>query len=716
MKSSMQVAVTKAVAVGSFVALSVFALGGQATAEVDKSTESRVVASYDKLALSFEVNQGQTDKRVKFLSRSQGYTVFLTSTEAVLTLAKSGARKSAASYLSGPKPEDAENIETVLRMQLVGANPEPQVAGLEELPGKVNYFIGNDPTKWHANISTYAKVEYKDIYPGIDLIYYGRQRELEYDFLVARGADPKTITLAFEGSEGLQVDARGDLVMHTAQGEIRLHKPVVYQEMNGGRKEISGGYVLKDKHRVGFQVAAYDGSKSLIIDPVLSYSTYVGGSDTDEGTAVAVDSAGNAYVTGSTLSPNFPTARPLQAAKAGVVDAFVAKLDATGGTLLFSTYLGGAALDQGNAIALDGTGNTYVTGTTGSDDFPTTAGAFQIIFAGGINALDAFVTKLSAAGSSLVYSTYLGGNLGGGLDAGYGIAVDASGNAYVTGQSNSTNFPTTPGAYRPTFFSGAEAFVTKLTPDGSGLVYSTYLGGASFDAGNAIAIDSFGNAYVTGTTRSLDFPTTAGAFQRTFGGGGFPGGDAFVTKLNDTGSALVYSSYLGGSMSENLGDFTGSIAVDSAGNAYVTGSTASVDFPTARPLQAANAGGVDAFVTKITDVIQIAIDIKPDGFPNSINLGSGGTVPVAIFSTATFDATTVDPTAVTLAGAQAALKGKGTLMSSVEDVDGDGLLDLVIHVRTEALQLSDTDTEAVLEGKTFDGALIRGTDSVRVVP
>ena len=571
------------------------------------AAEPPVLANYGKLPLSFEINRGQTDEAVKFLSRGKGYTLFLTSTDAVLSLRKGSAEPEAqvprlvndrggtgvSPVASGsPLPQPA-----VLRMKLLGANPEARVTGIEELPGKSNYFIGNDPEKWRTNVPHYSKVNYEEVYPGIDLVYYGTdQQQLEYDFVVSPGADPKAIQLAVEGAEEIRVDGDGDLVVETEGGEVRFHKPVVYQKEEPQRQYLDGRYVLDDaNHEVSFEIAAYDASKPLIIDPVLSYSTYVGGSETDEGSGIAVDASGNAYVTGSTRSANFPVVSPFQSSNNGF-DVFVTKLNSSGNALLYSTYLGGSVSfgDFGGDIAVDSSGNAYVTGTTFSTDFPM-ANPFQA----GLNGTsDAFVAKLNADGSALLYSTYLGGsgteNPDDPVDG--GIAVDGLGNAYVTGTTFSTDFPTVHPLQAAHGGGIDDAFVTKLNPTGSALVYSTYLGGDGGESGTSIAVDSSGNAYVTGQTDSTDFPIQ-NPFQAAFGGGGVAFlGDAFVTKLNAAGNALVYSSYLGGS-SDDIGR---SIAVDASGNAYVSGFTLSTDFPTASPIQPAFGGGLrDIFVTKL---------------------------------------------------------------------------------------------------------------------
>lgn len=505
--------------------------------ESDGATKVGVQAVYSHLPLSFEANQGQADEQVHFLSRASGYALFLASTEAVLAVRKAITRqtrhRTAVSFTpAAPVPlgsPASPDTGLVLHLQLVGANPRPQVAGLEELPGKVNYFLGNNPEKWRINIPTYARVRYRDIYPGVDLVYYGDQHQLEYDFVVAPRGDPHTIRLSFQDQAGQallpHIDAQGNLVVHATGGEVRLLTPRIYQERDSGRQLLSGHYVLfphfdnpdsgSQIQDVGFEVAAYDSSKPLIIDPVLSYSTYLGGSSVDSGSSIAVDASGNAYITGLTYSPNFPLAFPLQgtiSTDTGYV-AFVTKLNATGSALVYSTYLGGKYGSNANAIAVDALGNAYMTGRTGPD-FPL-ANPVQSIFGGG--SFDAFATKLDATGSMLIYSTYLGGSTN--ADYGTGIAVDTAGNAYVTGSAG-LHFPTTAGAFQaPCADVNGDAFVTKLNATGSAFLYSTCLGGSGPDFGSAIAVDSSGNAYVTGSTTSkhvplaTGFPTTPGAFQ-----------------------------------------------------------------------------------------------------------------------------------------------------------------------------------------------------------
>ena len=578
------------------------------------AADARLSERYGKLPLSFEANQGQTHKDVRFLSRGPGYSLYLTASEAILVLLRPNSEgKQDGRSTPRRREAPAQTMPVALRMSIVGAAPAPLVGGLEELPGKANYFIGKDPAKWRTDVPTYAKVHYREVYPGIDLVYYGNQRQLEYDFVVAPGADPRKVVLGFKGADKLEIDAQGDLVLHIPGGAIRQHKPVVYQEIDGTRQEVTGSYVLRGATRVGFHVAAYDRSRPLIIDPVvLSYSTYLGGSGNESGSGIAVDANGNAYVTGVTTSNNFPTEfGGFQRACAGTFcgEAFVTKLNPTGSALIYSTYLGGRGHDFGISVAVDFAGNAYVTGSTESDDFPTTVGAYQRVQRGFTNA---FITKLNPTGSALIYSTLFGGD---NFNSGFGIAVDAAGNAYVTGQTSSNIFPTTAGAFQMKLAGGGlttgDAFVTKLDPAGSTPIYSTYLGGSGSDEGRGIALDSEGNAYVTGSTQSNNFPTTGGAYQPALRSGAT--GNAFVTKLNTTGSAAVYSTYLGGSRTEfgfGSADEAFGIAVDIAGNAYVTGETFSTDFPTTpgafQPAKRDVVEGVllggattDGFVTKL---------------------------------------------------------------------------------------------------------------------
>jgi hypothetical protein len=617
------------------------------THPTDRNPSARLLENYGKLPLSFEGNQGQTDGAVKFLTHGKGYTMFLTAEGAVMELRapskKDNPTEGVGEISPGRRRPSMESERSaVLRMKLVGANQGARVEGAEVLPGKSNYFLGNDPSKWRVDVPNYSRVKYESVYPGVDLVYYGNQGQLESDFIVAAGADAGAIRLRMEGARRMRINRDGDLEVKIRGGEVVLGKPVVYQRSDGetDRHVIAGRFVVLGKKEVGFKVANYDKKEPLIIDPVLRYSTYLGGSDIDSGNAIAADASGNAYVTGYTYSTNFPTVNSLAGTLAGSSDAFVTKLNAAGNELVYSTYLGGSNSDAGQGIAVDAAGNAYVTGYTYSTNFPT-ANPYQATLAGTYNV---FVTKLNAAGNTLIYSTYLGGNGG---DNGFGIAVDASGNTYVTGYTYSTNFPTV-NPFQASYGGGTDAFVTKFNSAGSGLDYSTYLGGSSVDAGNGIAVDVEGNAYVTGYTYSKNFPTV-NPYQATFGGGLY---DAFVTKLDAVGNAAFYSTYLGGSG----GDDGQGIAVDTAGNAYVTGYTYSTNFPTANPYQATFGGGnYDAFVTKFNTagsslLYSTYLGGSSTDIGQSIGLDAGGNAYVTGYTTST-DFSTVNPFQPTFGGA-----------------------------------------------------------------
>jgi hypothetical protein len=630
---------------------------------------TRLARDYSQLPLSFEPNRGQAENAVKFLSYGAGYKLILTEDEATLHLRsapsrssrKRGAapmtgagvagrrsalmpRRSAKSDPSssidrppersgssepkstgrlpipGEKASDRQQTtDSLLTFRLLGANHDAAVTGEDELPGKSNYFIGAEPGNWHTSIPNYSKVSYEQVYPGVDLVYHGNRGQLEFDFVVAPGADPNQIELELGAALAVASQAQalaarrrspqkthlkideGDLVLTVPDGEVRFHKPVIYQPAGTMAARattsspfapysasVEGNFVLKARNRVSFEIGSYDTTRPLVIDPALNYSTYIGGRNRDYACGIAVDTKGNAFLGGSSS----PSGYDFCTSEIGQdYDVAVTKLNATGSALLYSTYLGGSDSSYGSAIALDSTGNAYVTGSTRSIDFPVTPGAYQGHFGGGVE--DAFMAKLSPAGV-LVYSTYVGGS---DSERGQGIAVDSAGNAYVGGITASFDFPTTPGALQTTYggpgFWDWDAFVTKLNPAGAALVYSTYLGGSAGAVGWALAVDAQGNAYITGDGPS-GFPTTPGAFQTACGLGSL---DAFVSKLNASGSALAYSTCIGGSSGWDWGV---GIAVDAAGEAYVTGNTNSPDFPTTHgALQAKSGGGQDAFVAKL---------------------------------------------------------------------------------------------------------------------
>ena len=588
------------------LALSVFLIFANVPQQA--SAESmRNISSYDPHPLSFEANRGQTDNRVKFLARGNGYTLFLTSDEAVFSLARIKSTEGSATPASA-----------VLRTRFIGANVKPTITGASKLPGTSSYFIGSDSAKWRVGVPTYGRVRYTDLYPGIDLIYYGKDGQLEYDLVLAAGSDPHRIRLAIAGADRLNIGNDGDLAVSVGNNQVTMRKPFVYQEVNGVKHMVRADYVLLSKDEIGIQLGSYDSSKSLVIDPALVYSGYLGGTGSDAGLYAAVDSKGNLYVMGDTTSTDFPiTSGVVQSIFAGVQDVFVAKINSKGTALVWSTYLGGNDNDVGWSISVDKSANVYLAGETKSTNFPVTAGAFQTVLKG---TKDGFIAKLNSTGTTLIYSTYLGGS---GKQSIPALALDSSGSAYVTGTTQSPDFPVTAGAFQtkctPCGLGGSNAFITKLDPTGKTLSYSTFLGGSAGDVGTSIVVDSSNNAYLTGETVDRDFPLL-NPIQQTFAGGGIscasgngaggfgPCGDAFVTKINASGSALVYSTYLGGSGED--GGFV--ITVDSTGAAYVAGGTDSTNFPTtAGAFQTAFGGGAngcanngfscgDAFVAKIS--------------------------------------------------------------------------------------------------------------------
>ena len=541
-----------------------------------QAKESGVTMSalYLKLPLSFVRNDGQMDSSILFYEQGSGRATAFTKDGITLFLDR----------LATATVGTASEAVTLTPMHASSFTVE----AADRMPGTVNYLVGRDPSKWRTDIPTYGAVLYRGVYPGIDMKIYGTNSELEYDLVVAPGADPSQIHFSYHGIEKLSLTPGGDLEILLRDGALSQKRPAIYQTVNGKRIEIPGRFVLADATTYGFEIGPHDKAAPLTIDPVLVYSTYLGGNYADYVRGIAVDSSGCAYVAGNTSSTNFPTLNPLQGAIINPVynDAFITKFNAAGDGLIYSTYLGGDGSDIAVDIAVDSSGYACVAGTTASSDFPTFNG-YQ-----GANPNPAythgFVAKLNTNGNGLVYSTYLGGSDA--TDYPGGIAVDGSGQAYVVGRTNSTTFPTKNPYQGSTGGGPQDAFVTKFSALGNELVYSTYLGGSANDIATAIAVDSSGNAYVTGSTLSTNYPTK-NPVQGSMGGGG----DAFVTKFNPAGNALVYSTYLGGSAVETCQ----AIALDASRNAYVGGTTTSTDFPIKNPFQAATAGSQDAFVTKL---------------------------------------------------------------------------------------------------------------------
>jgi hypothetical protein len=589
------------------------------------ASNARTLKAYGNLPLSFVENQGQMNAQVRYVItgprasaffRDDGVTFDLWDGQRPMdgreSVAENGEMRHSSRFV--PVPEDTSTNavsrkHSVLKLSFVGADPGCEAEGTDELPGKVNYLVGKDQSKWHTDIPTFKGVIYKSVWPGIDVAYRGDRQQLKYDVVAAPDSDLNDIRLKYEGAEKIWLDKAGDLYVKTTATTFVERVPGIFQEKDGQKLHLRGGYTLEDGNTVGFHVEGRDLSLALTIDPAnnLVYSTYLGGSGTDAVGAIAVDSSGCAYIAGWTSSNNFPTTTGAfqTTPKDANGNAFVTKLNSTGASLIYSTFLGGSGGgDAAYAIAVDSSDCAYVAGQTLSTDFPTTLGAFQTSLNGKSNA---FVTKVNASGSALLYSTFLGGSS---YDLASSIAVDSSDCAYVAGVTLSSNFPTTTGAFQTSHknANGVNAFVTKLDSDGSSLLYSTYLGGSGNgngggDSATAIRVDSGECAYVAGVTRSSDFPTTTGAFQTSLKS---TSGNAFVTKLNSTGSSLVYSTFLGGSSgSPNGGDVANAIAINSSGFAYVVGQTYSSDFPTTTgAFQTTNNTTTygNAFVTKLNPV------------------------------------------------------------------------------------------------------------------
>jgi hypothetical protein len=554
------------------------------------------------LPVRFEANAGQLDPEARFVARTGTSALFLTHDGAVFVLSDAAAVDLDA--LEPARPRLA-----AVRMRLDGASPAPRVEGVDRLPGVTNYMLGDDPSAWRTGVVSYSAVRYAGVYEGVDVVYYANGDRLEYDFVVAPGADPASVRMRFTGAEAVDVDASGALCLTTPVGVLRHEVPSVYQVAADGTRRVAGRYVARGGGEVGFEVGAYDPSLALVVDPVLAFSSFVGGTSRDYSRAIAV-SGSSIYVAGFTLSADFPTREPVQT-YAGGLDVFVTRMDESSATPEFSTYVGGAGTDCAIRLALDADDNVWVAGYTTSPDFPLRSPIVDEA-----RGYDAFAFKLDASGGELLSSTYLGGSSD---DYCYGVAVDAAGNVYLAGATFSDDFPTA-GPVQAAPGGVSDAFVAKLDGSGGSLVYATYLGGEGDDSGvGGIAVDATGAAYVAGRTSSIRFPTV-NPIQTYFG----LGDDAFVAKLDPSGAALAYSTYLGGEYE----DVAVAIAVDAAGAAYVAGHTKSATFPPARP-GARHGEESDAFVLKLAPggaALAYAFAVRTDTpeVPAAIAVDPGG--------------------------------------------------------------------------------------------
>ena len=628
--------------------------------EFTSDNDQPLIANLASMPLAFTQNRGQWDERVLFRAETGGVTFFFCENEVhylfvreINQLAQVQSPRLADSPFDSMRPR--HKIESVfINVQFIESNPNPQIVVKNRLSHNSNYFYGSDPAKWRSDVPNFSSIVYKDIYSGIDLEYYANGKSMKYDFLAGPGADISLIKLKYRGIENLSASESGDLRIQTSLGTVSEKSPYCYQQIDGHLTEIPCGYIIYSDSSFGFSLGqSVNSEHSIVIDPELVYATYLGGSGNDEGYAIALDSKGHAYVTGSTRSIDFPLAHPFDDSLGCYEDIFVTKISATGdqliystfigsadqnqglddghdikvdthgnayvtgycgrdfptlnaydstynghgeayllklsaegNSLIFNTYLGGASTDFGNGLFIDSFYNVYVTGHTTSSDFPTVNAYDASINDQNVSDGDVFISKFSAAGDSLIFSTFLGGN---GYDTGLDLAADPSGNVYITGWTESTNFPVVM-YYDSSLWGGSDAFVAKLSPGGDELIYSTYLVSRDEDSGTGIAVDQSGHAYVVGVTDSTGFPLS-NAYDGSFGGEL----DAFLTKFALNGRSLVYSTYLGGFRREVAFD----VCLDSIDCAYVTGYSGSSNFPIFNPYDG-SISGCDVFITRFS--------------------------------------------------------------------------------------------------------------------
>ncbi len=570
-------------------------------APLTQTAESQALSAYGKLPLFFVENKGQADTSLQFYSYG-GQMYF--SPEGIYTHFIQRDSTAHDRFRDRYHERDFISLDTtpihekhlVLKKRFLNANTHCEIEGEEELPGKINYFIGNDSTKWHTNLRTFKQIRYKNLYPGVDLVYHGNQGPTEYDLVVNPEAhnsvsSPLTqIQFTIEGADKLELSPEGDLLVHTPMGILKEKSPVSYQMKNGIKQTLSSHFTLTSDNTFAFNIPQYDKTQSLVIDPLI-YSTFLGGSDDEKAFGLTVDSIGNAYVVGETRSTDFPTTTgTYDNTYNGLWDCFVIKVNTINIEMIYSSYIGGDDNDQAYSLSIDGFGRVYITGYTESSTYPITIGSYDNSYNGGG---DSFITKFNTSGSALIYSTYLGGI---NSDEAGCIALDSSGNIYVAGRTYSPNFPTTVGTFNRTLNGTEDCFITKLNEGGSDLIYSTYLGGSGNPDGESILgviVDILNRVYVTGFTNSSDFPTTPNSYDCTYNGGNY---DAFISRLNINGTGIEYSMFLGG----NNWDCASDIAIDSIGNVYITGGTLSTNFPTSmNSFDTTYNGDDDVFLIKI---------------------------------------------------------------------------------------------------------------------
>lgn len=564
----------------------------------------------ESMPASFIPNMGQMSSAARYIYKSKGNSAFLTADGLVMAIARNADGGHGV-------------IADVLKIQFEGGDPAAAFTGLDPVDGITNYLMGNNPSVWITGVQTFKKVVWSAVYPGIDVVFYGSPDGLEFDFLLRPGARPDTIRMQFSGCDRLEQNAQGNLTIAVGGVSITLQKPNISQTKDGIRREISSGFRIISDKVAALELGAYDDCMELLIDPVIAFSTYLGGNEQAPGEGaygVVVDKDGSTYVAGYTSALDFPVKNALQPTLRGTTNAFIAKFSNNGRKLVYSTYLGGSNVDFSSGIALDAQGNVYLSGYTSSTDFPV-VNAFQSVLRGKQNA---FVTKLNKAGNNIVYSTYLGGSA---MDAANGIAVDSAGAVFVTGSTSSVDFPVR-NAVQPVINGSINAFITRLSPAGNSLIYSTYLGGSLQDTGNSVALSRDGSAYITGFTDSPDMPVKNAFQPRLANAQGIR--DAFVAKLNATGNSIDYCTYLGGS----LDDFGSAIAVDSQGSAFVAGTTFSNDFPVLNALQPGLLGIANCFITRFAPdgkslVFSTYLGGSGYDYGNAIALGTQGDIQVS---------------------------------------------------------------------------------------